>query len=323
MAARQVCSRKRKPCEIEYLDNEEDDEKNDVDQDEEEEDNAPKESSESSQSSDDFSDVSFSDYDDEWDAEGFRLEIPSTVLIVGPSKSGKSKFIEQMMVRRKIQPFPELIVICGPGSNQEERFSDLFTALRYGLQDVSDKPLCIKLASKISEAKRILESPKYHGLPKLAIFDDKLTSGTDAALKDIVTVTGHHSNVCVIITTQGMFVRDNPIIRTQTDTMIIFPLLDEIGLKRFMSGFPNGVFARVIDILSVESQKYYNDIKCDGETEDDSEFIPIPAIACKSRVGCIVYAGLSDIKPTFIGHSSNEEAGSDLVNKKIEKMFSK
>lgn len=109
---------------------------------------------------------------------------PVTALIAGPSFSGKSTFLKNLLIKRR------------------ELFNVEFRRVLWAYSEISAKP-------------EIEGIEFYHGLPddatldhpgpQLIILDDLMTSAFSSRICDIFTKEAHHKSMSIIIVSQNLF----------------------------------------------------------------------------------------------------------------------
>ena len=134
-----------------------------------------------------------------------RFEHPSTWMIAGPSKSGKSHFTKKLIrtAACMINPPPERIVWCY-GSYQPDLVRELSATVEFveGIPNVNE----------------LLD-----GRRTLLILDD-LMAETDSRVTNLFTKGSHHLNATVIYVTQNLYnkCKENRTISLNTHYLIIF-----------------------------------------------------------------------------------------------------
>ena len=133
-----------------------------------------------------------------------RFRHPSTFMIVGPSQSGKTRFVVKLIQRanQMIDRPPERVVWCY-GSDQP----DLFRELSDSVEFVEGLP-----ATNILDGRRTL-----------LIIDDLMTE-TDGRVTDLFTKGSHHKNASVIYISQNLYNKgkENRTISLNTHYLVLF-----------------------------------------------------------------------------------------------------
>ena len=177
---------------------------------------------------------------------------PFTMVISGPSSSGKSEWTRKLFLSHLTEPSPERIIFCfGQWQSMykelEKRFS--FIEFVHGIPDH-------------------IENPKYLDINKinLIVFDDLMTEAKcDQRIVDIFTRGSHHRNLLVIFLTQNLFPQgkacrdialntqylllfNNPIDRQQVTTLArrIYP--SNLLIKKFEQATSKPFGYLVIDL---------------------------------------------------------------------------
>jgi hypothetical protein len=114
-----------------------------------------------------------------------KFKHPCTIIIAGPTQSGKSTFIQNLINQKDAlftQQFSE-VVYCSP----------------------QDQPISLNIGSKITVHGGIPEEQMFDDQkPRLVILDD-LMRETNANVVDLFTRGSHHRNISVIFITQNIF----------------------------------------------------------------------------------------------------------------------
>jgi len=116
---------------------------------------------------------------------------PSTILISGPTGSGKTRFVQRLITNKMIQPWPiEIKWIYGEwqGAYEELLKTNNIEFIQGWSEEIYDR---FKEASSI---------------PSLLILDDVMTSARDSkSLSRLFTRGSHHRNLTVIYIVQNLF----------------------------------------------------------------------------------------------------------------------
>ena len=120
----------------------------------------------------------------------FIFEHPFSMIIVGPSRSGKTHWLIDLLVQKssRIRPTPASIVYCY--SHWQSKYNDLKMKIPYvqWIQGLPDK----NFLDKISNA--------------IVVIDDLMdASVNDQNMMSIFTERSHHQNLSVILTMQNLF----------------------------------------------------------------------------------------------------------------------
>ena len=130
---------------------------------------------------------------------------PSTYMVVGPSQSGKSRFVVKLIrsAQSMIDPPPERVIWCY-GSHQ----TDLIHELRSLLEFVEFIPNVDELLD---------------GRKTLLIIDDLMTE-TDGRVTNLFTKGSHHKNVSVVYISQNLYNKgkENRTISLKTHYLVLF-----------------------------------------------------------------------------------------------------
>ena len=122
--------------------------------------------------------------------QSFKLHHPFTAKICGPTQSGKSTFLKQILYKNQslIEPAPERIVYCY--AKWSDGFNDLKQVTPYiefveGLPDISQ-----------------FNSQQNN----LLILDDLMNEAEqNKSILELFTTDSHHSNISVFLTSQNIF----------------------------------------------------------------------------------------------------------------------
>ncbi len=133
-----------------------------------------------------------------------RFHHPSTFMVVGPSQSGKTRFIVKLIrsASHMIDNSPERIIWCY-GIHQPELFHELRDVVEF--------------------VEGIPKADMLDGRRTLMIIDD-LMSETDRRVTDLFTKGSHHKNVSVIYVSQNLYNKgkENRTISLNTHYLILF-----------------------------------------------------------------------------------------------------
>ena len=122
------------------------------------------------------------------------FDLPKNFLIVGASQSGKTFFIQQLLLQHKqmFKPNPSKIIYCYTA--WQDKYDILEKELGGLVEFRSDIPTCEELTAIWQETNK----------ETVLILDDKMSSLNDTAsgnsVVDIVCVLCHHCHVSCIIT---------------------------------------------------------------------------------------------------------------------------
>lgn len=112
---------------------------------------------------------------------------PSPIIIAGPTGSGKTKFIEKIIIEKKMQPFPQKIYYCY--SEWQKSYNSL--------SNLSN----VEFLEGLPSQKMINDFSN-----SLLILDDLINeTKDDDFLLNIFTKWSHHKNISVILVTQNIF----------------------------------------------------------------------------------------------------------------------
>lgn len=191
--------------------------------------------------------------------EGFdaRFQIPSNMMIVGPTSSGKTTWIKNLLQHKKeyfnVEPeamilfykenqkiYDEMqnIMIDGKKNSAEREFPVF--------KKVSDSP---KSADEVKEV--FLEFPRR--IPKIVVFDDQLDE-IGPAVKHLFTVLTHHYNCFTIFLSQTLFDKSKDLrtLSINTQYMVLF---NNPRDRMSVSQLAKQVFPGKIDLLNQAYEK--------------------------------------------------------------------
>lgn len=208
---------------------------------------------------------------------------------MGRSRSGKSNFIEELVLKRRINPPPEKVCLFSPTDSQAERFEDLLDALAVSYDYLTEEDVLVP--ETVKEGRTWLANlPKE--IPKLIIMDDMITFSCGKDVTEATAVDGHHFNALLICSAQYTFTRNLRQSRENSDTKVLFSGFSSTDTyKTVLRGFPEQVVQRTLSILSTECQEVMDFAPCE-ECE-----LRTPVIIHATHKSFQVYKGLDDYEP--------------------------
>lgn len=250
----------------------------------------------------------------------FVLTIPSNVLNIGPSKSGKSTFVIDLIYNDKIVPRPEMVfLLIGGISDDKIHAAKLDPYVRaiyksYGLEDnCIVNPVSLEdLHEKMSKF-----DPK---IPKLVILDDVMTKDKmDDQICEMATSTMHHNNCLVIYNYQNLFHKTSVILRENAETLIMWAVPNNRRLKNFFAQYSDVLTKYGPFSLSPRGQQSQDTIS--KLMESKNLFVPEdlksknPLIIKRRRPGgrMVVYKGMFDDCPLVINGETEPVMNNDQL----------
>ena len=186
---------------------------------------------------------------------------PFSMVVSGPSGSGKSVWTKKLLLSSLIQPSPERIIWC---YGQWQPLYDNIRKRIPRIEFVNGIPDHLNDQHYIDVSKR-----------NVLVFDDLMTEAKcDQRIADLFTKGSHHRNISVVYLTQNLFPQgkacrdiilntqymvlfNNPIDRQQVATLArrIYPSTSAVFMKRFerATSYPYGHL--VIDLKSDTAEK--------------------------------------------------------------------
>ena len=186
---------------------------------------------------------------------------PFSMVVSGPSGSGKSVWTKKLLLSSLIQPSPERIIWC---YGQWQPLYDNIRKRIPRIEFVNGIPDHLNNQHYIDVSKR-----------NVLVFDDLMTEAKcDQRIADLFTKGSHHRNISVVYLTQNLFPQgkacrdiilntqymvlfNNPIDRQQIATLArrIYPSTSAVFMKRFerATSYPYGHL--VIDLNSDTAEK--------------------------------------------------------------------
>lgn len=197
----------------------------------------------------------------------FKFRVPSNILNVGQSRSGKSSLIEDMILHDRIQPRPDRTYIMvgespknkknpskvrGDTLTRSEKLAPYLSALFHGYKvDTPDK---IQVPETVDEMINDMYDRPNHER-KLVILDDMMTQNRYQDQISQVALSGmHHNNAAVFYNVQDPFHKNNVNIRGNADTLILWPASDVDRGSGILKMYPAPVRDHVVNILTRPGQ---------------------------------------------------------------------
>ena len=186
---------------------------------------------------------------------------PFSMVVSGPSGSGKSVWTKKLLLSSLIQPSPERIIWC---YGQWQPLYDNIRKRIPRIEFVNGIPDHLNDQHYIDVSKR-----------NILVFDDLMTEAKcDQRIADLFTKGSHHRNISVVYLTQNLFPQgkacrdiilntqymvlfNNPIDRQQVATLArrIYPSTSAVFMKRFERATSYSYGHLVIDLKSDTAEK--------------------------------------------------------------------
>lgn len=266
----------------------------------------------------------------------FTVTIPSNVLNVGPSKSGKSTFIIDLLYNDRIIPRPEMIfLVVGGVSDDKIHASKMDPYLRalyesYHVDSIVNPVSIDDLHEKLGKV-----DPK---IPKLVILDDVMTKDkNDDQICEVATSTMHHNNCIVFYNYQNLFHKTSVILRENAEVLIVWPIPSNRRLNNFFGQYNDVMKKYGPYSLSYRGQQLQDDVS--KVMENKELFVPeelrlkSPIIMKRRSPGgrIVVYRGMFDDTPlilegeveSMVRNDQLVEVAMDFLKKEDEKRSNK
>jgi hypothetical protein len=194
----------------------------------------------------------------------FSIQIPSLTMIYGKSMSGKSTFVQDLIIGEYFDPPPTqfYLLIPKPATDMvaEEKIKNFVDTVQAAYSPYDNENGLIFVAqdvngSGITEVIEKIQSQPSDAV-KLLFIDDLLSEKMLRALNKIANEVMHHSNVGVLITSQGFFIKDAKILRENSNYIVIFPGLPD--LPRFFSGYSQDIKTAIVALLGQQRDDEYD-----------------------------------------------------------------
>ena len=128
-----------------------------------------------------------------------RFKLPKNILLTGCSQSGKSQFINRLLLEKEkvFHPTPQRVIYCYTA--WQPCYDDLQSALADTVVFRTDIPSTQELTDLWEQQK----------VETILVLDDKMSSlkndSEGRSIVDVVCVLSHHCHISCLITTQNLF----------------------------------------------------------------------------------------------------------------------
>jgi hypothetical protein len=248
------------------------------------------------------SSVSSLDYDSsssDDEEERFSLRTPSLTMIYGKSMCGKTTFVMDLLAGEYFNPLPVQFYMLIPkpatevvSDNKIKEFVTIVNDVYSPYNKPNGKIVVVQdeNGSGIAEICEKIQG-ENKDIPKLLFIDDLLSDKMLKGLFKISNEVMHHSNACVLITSQMSYLKDAKPLRENCNYIVLFPGLPD--LTRFFSGYHTDVVKTISSMLSQQR---------DEEFDTDGLECPKPIIIDKEpnrKYDVIrIWRDVTDISPT-------------------------
>lgn len=124
----------------------------------------------------------------------FRFKHPFTCLVCGPTQSGKTHFVANLVAerRRVINPPPAVIIWC---------FGEYTRDLA-----ALERDFGVRVVDGLDELREVLAERAVASAPALVVLDDVMgEAGDSREVRDLFTRGSHHRDLSVVLVTQNAF----------------------------------------------------------------------------------------------------------------------
>ena len=159
--------------------------------------------------------------------EGFdaRFQIPSNMMIVGPTSSGKTTWLKNLIKHKKeyFNVEPKMMLLFY--KEHQNIYNEMEKIMNDGKTDKENFPVFKKYRNppkSVEELKEVFIA-YLKIVPKIVVFDDYLDE-VGAALKHLFTVLTHHHNCFTIFLSQTLFDKTKELrtLSINTQYMVLF-----------------------------------------------------------------------------------------------------
>ena len=177
--------------------------------------------------------------------KGFEFKHPTTILISGPTGSGKTRFLVQCLKESLIYPFPTRIIwVYGEWQTLYDEVKNLWPWVEF----VKD------MATQLYESLK----PTVHNL---VVVDDMMNeAGGSDSLANLFTKGSHHRNLTVVFIVQNLFhqAKSMRTVSLNSHYMVLFKNPRDIGQIRTLASqmFPTHPKFLTSAFADATSEKY-------------------------------------------------------------------
>lgn len=262
-------------------------------------------------SSTDTSDFESSESDE--NDQKFKMKCPAIMILYGPSQSGKSTFMLDMIFGRHFAANFRYVYLCigvRAEADAEHKLKPLISAIVSSMPDDITEESSVKVFSSFELLHEHLRqvTTEEKNSPKLVIFDDMMTSDKKPKNVDsLFTEMAHHHNACMISSMQNLFIKEGRLLRDQGRYIVLFPGIPHTTLSRFLNEYAQSVKDTVKAFIKTQGsdpllKKYDVRFKVP---------VIIDNLPDKNEVDKIVWRSLEDDDPVEI---NSDESSGDNIN---------
>lgn len=238
--------------------------------------------------------------------EKLTFTVPSVIVSYGKSTSGKSTVIAEMIIGRHFNPAPKYLYLLIGGRSQTdigEKVKPFVTAFLDTYAVDVEEPIKAFSSFAALDEQCSKASAEEKAIPKLLIIDDMLTGDRKSKdIQPIVTEMSHHHNMCVVITTQTLFVTDGRSLRNAASYQMIFRGYTVTQLGVFLRDFPESVQKEVKMFFASQDK---DKIASDFDVRYNEPAI-IDTNIQRSGGSIVLWRGLNDRDPMIVSEDNKD-----------------